>query len=161
MIVNVPPQLWPGDSFEVNTLRGPVIVTVPNLPSLSVSIQLPPHVPKMQPSSRGGHSVPLTVLQPDDLLPLPSRGLQRIYLGIGWLERGDPSSDQNPLDVDCASVAFDREGVRLPDETIWYGNQRNERATLLEHELYFEHEERGASSVVRQAVIECEPSAAP
>ena len=73
----------------------------------------------------GGHPVQVTVLQPQDVLPLPAAQLARVYLGLGWREK--PGAK---VDLDCACISYEANGARLPNDTVWYQHLYNGAAAL-------------------------------
>jgi len=146
-LVTVPPGAAPGTYMQITTTSGPLMVVVPpnTAPGATFLIVLPPPPPPVQVIMLSGHPLQVATLQPTDVLPLPARQLGRVYLGLGWRDKG------TKVDLDCAVAGYDAAGTRLSPHTVWYQNLQNGKATLGKKALLAG--KRAASSIVHSGDV--------
>ena len=64
---------------------------------------------------------PAVALAPGESVVLPTKELQRVFLGLGW----NNTAEGTDVDLDCSVVGYDASGMRDEQNTVWYGNLRN------------------------------------
>ena len=71
--------------------------------------------------TKGGAPTKVLYVQPQQTVLLPAKSLKRVFLGVGW----KVNQGAGEVDVDCSCVAFDANGTRSENDTIWWRNLSN------------------------------------
>lgn len=71
-----------------------------------------------KPAAKAVQTVPL---QPGESVILPTKQLQRVFIGLGW---NNAASGQT-VDLDCSINAYNNDGTRDDANTVYFGHLRN------------------------------------